>query len=183
MKTLAALLLFAAPMLAQAMDIHPGDSFADVQAILGAPSGQAQIDQTVTVFYACGLVQVQFVDGKVTHSNLLSPESFAVPPAQAKVDDVQTAQLRAQHVAEGEALKAKTLADPDFMSMSAGTRLIFWADFRTRYPDVSCDDEYNLALANWQADQLQIAGQQITRPGGSGHHRLDNDYHQQMRRY
>jgi hypothetical protein len=183
MKTLAALLLFAAPLLAHATDIHPGDSFADVQATLGTPSGQAQLDQTITVFYDCGRVQVQFVDGKVINSNLLSPESFVVPTAQSKVDDVQTEQLRAQHIAEGEALKAKTIADHDFTSASAGTQLIFWADFRTRYPEVSSDDEYNLALANWQADQRQIAGQQITRPSEPSYDRPGTDYRQHMRPY
>jgi hypothetical protein len=181
MKTLAFLLLLTAPVLAHAIEIHPGDSIADVQTALGSPSGQAQIDNTLTLYYDCGRVQVQFVDGKVTSSNLLSLENFAAPRAQPTIDDTQAARLRAERIAEGEALKAKTIADPNFTSTSAGAQLIFWQDFRVRYPDVSCDDEYKLALANWQADQQQIAEQQSTRPCSPDYYRSGGDYRQHRR--
>jgi hypothetical protein len=130
-------------VLAHAAEIHPGDSLSDVQSTLGTPRGQAQIDDKLVLYYDRG--QVQLVDGKVTSLNLISTEEFAAQ--------------QAQHVAEGQALKAQKLADPDFLSASPGAQLTFWQDFRMRYSEVSCDDEYNSALDHWKADQLKIAEQ------------------------
>jgi hypothetical protein len=144
MKTIAFLLLLATPVLAHATDVHPGDSLADVQAALGTPIGQAQLGNKLILDYANG--QVQLVDGKVTSSKLIPAEKLAAQ--------------KAQHAAEGQALKAQKLADPNFTSASPGAQLIFWQDFRTRYPEVSCDDEYKLALTRWQADQQKIFEQQ-----------------------
>jgi hypothetical protein len=151
MKTLAFLLLLAAPVLAHATDIHSGDSLADVQAALGAPNGQVQLGDKLVLFYDRG--QVQLVDGKVTGSKLISAEEFAAQKAKL-------AAQKAKHAAEGQALKAQKLADPDFVSASPGAQLIFWQDFRMHYPEVSCDDEYKLALAHWQADQQKVFEQQ-----------------------
>jgi hypothetical protein len=144
MKIITFLLLLAAPVLAHATDIHPGDSLADVQAALGAPKGQAQLSNKLVLDYDRG--QVQLMDGKVIRSKLISAEEFA--------------SQKVQHAAEGQALKAQKLADPNFISASPGAQLIFWKDFRLRYPEVSCNDEYNLALARWQADQQRIFEQQ-----------------------
>jgi hypothetical protein len=144
MKTIAFLLLLAAPVLAHAIEIRPGDSLADVQSALGPPRGQAQIEDKLMLYYDRG--QVQLVDGKVASLNLISAEEFAAQ--------------QAQHAAEGQALKAQKLADPNFASASSYVQFTFWADFRKNYPEVSCDDEYNLASAHWQADQQQIAEQQ-----------------------
>ena len=161
MKTLAMLLLLAAPMLAHATDVHPGDSLADVQTALGAPNGQVQVDGKLILFYDRG--QVQLTDGKVTRLDLLSPEAFAAQQAQQKADDAQAEQLRAQRIAKGEALKAKKLADPKFISEPPGDQLAFWQDFRLRYPEVSCDDEYATSLAHWQGQHPELAKQkQIT---------------------
>jgi hypothetical protein len=166
MKTIAFLLLLAAPVLAHATDIHLGDSLADVRAALGVPNGQEQQNNTLTLFYDHG--QVQLVDGRVVSSYFLSPEKSATKQAQQKADDAKAqqkadeakaAQLRAQRIAEGKALKAQKLADPNFTAELPGIQLAFWQDFRARYPEVSCDNEYKLALNHWNAVQEQIADQ------------------------
>ena len=149
MKILAALLLLAAPALA-AMDVHLGDSLADVRSALGPPRGQAQLGDRLVLFYDRG--QVQLVGGRVTNSDFLSPQDFAALQAQREAAAARAAQARA----EGEALKAKKLADPAFLSAPPAYQLAFWEDFRRRYPDVSCDDAYNLALARRQ-EQLEQA--------------------------
>jgi hypothetical protein len=158
MKTIAFLLLLATPMLAHATDIHPGDSLATVEAALGAPTGKAQLGNKLMLDFARG--QVQLVDGKVTSSNLISAEKLAAQKAQQKADEAKAAQLKAQRIAEGQALKATKLADPGFTSASSYIQFTFWQNFRLRYPEVPCDDEYKIALARWQADQQQIAEQQ-----------------------
>ena len=158
MKTLAMLLLLAAPMLAHATDVHPGDSLDDVQTALGMPNGHAQIDNSLTLFYDRG--RVQLVDGKVTRLNLLSPEAFAAQQAQQKADDARNAQLRAQNTAEGQALKAQKLADPAFAAASPADQLSFWQIFSLRYPEVPSADAYNIALAR---QQEQLAAQERER--------------------
>jgi hypothetical protein len=147
MKTIAFLLLLAAPMLAHAIEIHLGASLADVRAALGAPNGYAQVNNHLTLFYDRG--QVQLLDGRVISSDFLSPEDFAAKQARDKAAAAQAA----QHMAEGQALKAQKLADPNFTSAPPAYQLAFWQDFRGRYPEVPCDDEYNLALAR-QQEQL-----------------------------
>jgi hypothetical protein len=158
MKTLAILLLLAAPMLAHATDVHPGDSLDDVQSALGMPNGHAQIDNNLTLFYDRG--QVQLVDGKVTRLDLLSPEAFAAQQAQQKADDARNAQLRAQNTAEGQALKAQKLSDPAFAAESPADQLSFWQTFSLRYPEVPSADAYNIALAR---QQEQLAAQERDR--------------------
>jgi hypothetical protein len=155
MKTIAFLLLLATPVLAHATDVHPGDSLADVQAALGTPIGQAQLGNKLVLDYANG--QVQLVGGKVINSNLLSPEAFATQQAQQKADEAKAAQLKAQRIAEGKALKAQKLADPNFISAPPSYQVAFWQDFRLRYPEVSCDDEYKLALARQQENEQNVA--------------------------
>jgi hypothetical protein len=155
MKTLAFLLLLAAPVLAQATEIRLGASLADVKSTLGPPNGQAQINDKLILFYDRG--QVQLVDGRVISSDFLSPEDFAAQQAQQKADEAKASQLRAQHIAEGQALKAQKLADPNFISAPPAYQVAFWQDFRLRYPEVSCDDEYKLALARQQESDQKVA--------------------------
>jgi hypothetical protein len=100
---------------------------------------------------------VQLVDGRVVGSDFLSPEDFAALQGQPAADNARAAQLRAQRITEGKALKAQKLADPDFISASPGAQLNFWQDFRMRYPEVSCDDEYKLALARQQESEQKVA--------------------------
>jgi hypothetical protein len=155
MKTFALLFLLAAPMLAHAAEVRLGASLADVKSTLGPPRGQAQLSDRLVLFYDRG--QVQLVDGRVVDSDFLSPKDFAAQQVQQKANDAKAAQLRAQHIAEGEALKAQKIADPNFISAPPAYQVAFWQDFRLRYPEVSCDDEYKLALARQQENEQNIA--------------------------
>jgi hypothetical protein len=107
------------------------------------------------LFYDRG--QVQLVDGHVVSSDFLSPEDFAAQQAQQKANEAKAAQLSAQRIAEGKALKAQKLADPNFTSAPPAYQVAFWQDFRRRYPEVSCDDEYKLALARQQEAEQKVA--------------------------
>jgi hypothetical protein len=151
MKNIAFLLLLVAPMLAFALEIHPGDSLADVRAALGVPNGRVQIDNKLTLLYDRG--QVELVDGKVVSTDLLSPEEFAAKQARENASVAQTAQFRAQRIAEGQDIKAQRLADPAFTSAPPAYQVSYWQNFRQLYPEVPCDSEYQLALAR-QQDQI-----------------------------
>jgi hypothetical protein len=54
MKTFAFLLMLAAPVLALATEIKPGDSLNDVSSALGTPNGQAQVGGKLVLFYDRG---------------------------------------------------------------------------------------------------------------------------------
>jgi hypothetical protein len=151
MKTIAFLLLLAAPVLAHAADIHPGESLADVQAALGIPNGHVQIDNKLTLLYDRG--QIEFVDGKVVSMDLLSPKEFDAKQARENASAAQIAQLRTQRIAEGQDLKAQKLTDPAFTSTPPAYQLSYWQNFRLLYPEVPCDSEYQFALAR-QQDQI-----------------------------
>jgi hypothetical protein len=154
-KALALILLFAAPALVHATDIHPGDSLASVQAALGAPRSQIQIGNTLVLIYDRG--QVKLLDGRVLGSDFLSPKDFAAQQAQRAAENARASQLRAQRITEGKALEAQKLADPTFLSAPPAYQVAFWQDFRLRYPEVSCDDEYKLALAREQESEQKVA--------------------------
>ncbi|HXC03074.1 MAG TPA: hypothetical protein VNU49_10550 [Opitutaceae bacterium] len=179
MKALAVLLLLAAPVLAHANDIHPGDSLATVEATLGAPRSQMQLGDKLVLIYDRG--QVRLVNGKVVSTSFLSSEDLAAQQAQQKAADDQAAQLRDQRIAEGQALKAHVLADPRFVYAPLTAQLAFWQKFHLRYPEVSCEDEYKMALARQQQFATQPAN-----PGNTGDPTRNNwpmplpDYYKHM---
>jgi hypothetical protein len=164
MKALAVLLLVAAPMLAHATDIHPGDSLAAVEAVLGAPRSQMQLGDKLVLVYDRG--QVRLVDGKVVSTSFRSAEDVAAQQAQEKDAADQAAQLRAQRITEGQALKAQVLADPRFLYAQPADQLVFWQKFHLHYPEVSCDDEYKVALIHQQQFAAQLAAQQAAQQTG-----------------
>jgi hypothetical protein len=136
------------PKVDPATAIHLGDSLATVRAALGAPNGQMQLGNKLILTYDCG--QVQLTDGKVTSTNFLSTEDFAVQQTQA-------AQRQAECTTEGQALKARVLADPAFIYAPVAYQFSFWQNFRQLYPDVPCDDQYNRAQQLLASQQQQVA--------------------------
>jgi hypothetical protein len=156
MKAPNLLFLLFVPVLLHAADIHIGDSLEAVKSALGAPNGQMGVGHKLTLFYAGG--QVRFVDGKVVSSNLMSPETQAQHAAEDEIQrDARAAQLRAQHLADGQALKAQKLADPDFNAAPPADQLAFWQDFHLHYPEVPCDTECKHAQDQLAAQQQQAA--------------------------
>jgi hypothetical protein len=132
----------------------PGESLDEVRAALGEPRSQEQAGNKTVWYYGWRRMQimVQFVDGKVVSPAWQPPnDDDSTSQPQTATGDANASTLNAQHLAEGEALKAKTLADPGYAAMSPGDQLALWADFRTKYPEVSCDNEYNAALARWKS--------------------------------
>ncbi|MDE3084351.1 MAG: hypothetical protein KGJ37_03905 [Verrucomicrobiota bacterium] len=151
MKWKACFLLFVAPTLALA--ISNRSSRQDVITELGRPRGQVQRGDEEILFFDQG--QVRLVDGRVTFSDLMSPGDAARLQAEREANDARAMEERRQRIAQGEALKARMLAEPAFVSAPADYQLAFWKNFRLRYPEVSCDDEYSLALARYERQSAE----------------------------
>jgi hypothetical protein len=135
------LFLIAMPFWAIAGDVNIGDSLDTVRSVLGPPSGQVQIGNKLLLDYARG--QVILVDGRVVQTDLLSPEELA--------------KKQAQHVADGQALKAQKLAYWKCFPGSPSVQVAFWQDFRLRYPEVPCNDEYIQAQSALQESKVEEA--------------------------
>ncbi|HTQ30051.1 MAG TPA: hypothetical protein VMI53_02475, partial [Opitutaceae bacterium] len=84
MKTLAILMLFAAPVMACAADVHPGDSLNDVISALGAPKSREQLGDKLVLFYDNG--KVQLVDGRVTKSDMPAAQPHEIRPGDSLAD-------------------------------------------------------------------------------------------------
>ncbi len=53
--------------------------------------------------------------------------------------------------------KVSRYCDPAFIYAPVAYRYSFWQNFRLLYPDVPCDDQYNLAQQQFAATQQQVA--------------------------
>jgi hypothetical protein len=135
------------PLALVAAEIRPGDKLEQVRVKLGAPRGQAESGGRLLLYYERGEVELQ--DGVVTRVALLSRDAHEAESARRaaeaqslrEAEEIRRARLRA----EGEALKARQLADPDFRGASAARQVAFWEDFVRRYPDVPGHEELLLA--------------------------------------
>lgn len=137
-----AFLLVLLPLISAA-EVQPGDTLAQVRAALGAPRGQAEAADRLVLYYERGEVELQA--GVVTRVTLLSPAAHEAAVAQRAAEaqrvrdeqDLRRADLRA----EGEARKARQLADPVFRTATPEQQVAFWDDFSRRYPDVPASEE------------------------------------------
>lgn len=146
MKLRACFLLFAAPALASAITLN--SSRQDVVAELGAPRGRAELGAQEILFYDQG--QVRLVDGQVASFDLMSPAEASRLKSEQAASDARAAEERRQRIAQGEALIVRMLADPAFVAAPPDYQLSFWKNFHLRYPEVSCEAEYSMALARVQ---------------------------------
>lgn len=127
--------------------VNRGDTIAEVVAKLGRPRGSIERKNTVTYTYDRGMVN--FIDGRVVHSFLVTPEEAQ----QRRLDQERAAEAsrkqaelqRQRLLAEGQAELSKHNSDTTFDKHPAPERLAYWEDFQRRYPytDVSA----NLAAA------------------------------------
>ena len=147
MKALPLVLLLSLPLALPAAEVQLGDSFSDVRTALGAPRGQARAGNRLLLYYDRGEVQLQ--SGAVTRVALLSPADFTALQTRRDAEavrvreenEIRTARLGA----EGEALKARKLADPSFQAAPVAYQVAFWEDFSRRYPGVSSSEQLTIA--------------------------------------
>lgn len=159
MKTLLRLVGFVfLPAIVIAAEVKVGDSFASVQAGMGQPRGQLQLGDWTKLYFAHGDVEVR--RGVVTRVALRSEAEQQKYESRRSADEQRAAVLNtvrlARLAAEGEALKARFLADENFKNSSFSQQLAAWRMLKFSYPMVDCSAELGLLLAR-QGEQVAAA--------------------------
>lgn len=143
--------------LAALAEVERGDTYHEVRAALGEPRGQLQVGEWRKLIYDRG--EVELADGVVIRVLLRSvtaqQEFEARRAAEAEIARVEQAERQARLNDEGAALKARKLADPNFLAAPAGYQVAFWEDFARRYPGVPCVEE--LTIARWRLAEQEEA--------------------------
>lgn len=151
MKALSAAFVFLLPLTLLAGEVTPGDSLDTVRNTLGAPRGELHLGGRDVLYYDRGEVELR--SGLVTRVALRSEEAQAKIEAKRVADDLRIREMlatrQAQLIIEGEALKARQLADPSFLSAPLSYQVAFWRNFSARYTGVSCVEQLNLAQAKY----------------------------------
>jgi FixJ family two-component response regulator len=124
-----------------AADVKLGDGIAQVVETLGVPQGKLKTGNKTTYYYEQGMVD--FVDGRVVKSGLLSPREAAAAQAQREQEEAErharSAAGRQRLTEAGASELQRLLGDRELASRSGADRVAFWKDFAVRYPytDVS----------------------------------------------
>lgn len=147
MKGLLSSLVAVLALPLAAADVAPGDSLAEVRAALGSPRGHLQRGDWQRLVYERG--EVELVGGVVSRVALRSVEAHRqyLVERQAAAEQARAEQEArfARRTAEGEALKARKLADPMFLAAPVAYQVAFWEDFALRYPEVPSAEELTIA--------------------------------------
>ena len=156
MKAVPLALLLILPLPLTAAELRPGDTLTNVRATLGAPRGQLLVAGRQLLYYERGEIELQA--GAVTRVALLSVEDHAAREAKRAAAAVRIREeqeiLRARLSTEGEALKARKLADASFLVAPLAYQVAFWEDFSRRYPDVTSGEQLTIARLRL-AEQLE----------------------------
>ncbi len=163
MKTLRLTFLFILPVALLAGAVKRGDRIESVRSALGTPKGQMQAGEREVFIFDRGTVEL--TSGLVTRVALRSEsEQVAYEAAAAHAREVQS-QSRTQQIAEGEALKARMLADHSFQTSPLSYQINFWQNFSTRYAAVPCTLELTIVRAklNEQAETSRVQEEQAQR--------------------
>ena len=147
MRIIPHALLCLLPLSSALAEVPLGATLEQVRTTLGQARGQAEAADRLLLYYERGEVELQ--EGKVIRVALIPRAEFDVEAAQraAEAQRLRNAQeiRRAQLKAEGEALKARQMADPVFRGATAQRQVAFWEDFARRYPDVPASEELLIA--------------------------------------
>ena len=156
MKALSLFLLLSLPLVLTAAEVQRGDTLNEVRTVLGAPRGQVRAGDRLLLYYDRGEVQLQA--GAVTRVALLSVADYDALQIRRAADAVrfrEENELRSARLGvEGEALKARKLADPSFQAAPVAYQVAFWEDFSRRYPGVSSSEQLTIARLRL-AEQLE----------------------------
>ncbi len=139
-------LLSALPLMLGAGEVSVGDTAGEVRAALGAPRGQARLGGRQVLYFDRGEIELQ--GGAVIRVALLSEQELARQEAR-RAAEAERVQARN---AEGEAVKARQLADANFQSAPPAYQVEYWSNFARRYPGVSCAEQLGLARARFVAE-------------------------------
>lgn len=161
MKIVSLVLLVFAPLVLPAGEVRPGDTLDEVRATLGTPRGQLLAGGRYLLYYERGEIELRA--GVVTRVALLSVDDHAAREARRAAEAVRVREeqeiRRARLSAEGEALKARRLADPAFQAAPPNYQVAFWADFSRRYSDVPSEEQLTAArqrlAEQWDARRVQ----------------------------
>ena len=135
-----------------ASEVAIGAGRAEVLAILGEPRGEATAGPREILYYERGSVQLNH--GIVTKVGIISEEQHARRLAETERLKAESEMRQARLTSEGEAQKARKLADQGFNSAPLSYQVAFWEDFARKYPGVPCAEQ--LALARLRlADDLE----------------------------
>lgn len=167
MKTAPFILAGLLPLAAFGAEVERGDTYLEVRVALGEPRGQLQVGERQKLLYDRGEVVLE--GGVVTKVLLRSvaaqQELEARRAAEAELARTEHLVRQARLSEEGTALKARKLADPNFLAAPAAYQLAFWEDFARLYPGVPCAEE--LAIARWkvaeQEEQRQVRTEESRR--------------------
>jgi len=143
MKTRVICLVFAVASVLVADDVQPGASLDEVQAALGTPNGEAQLNDRQLLYYERGRVELQ--EGRVTKVTLRTAEEHAALIAREERMRTERENQRASVLAEGNEQRDRKLADALFLAAPAAYQVAFWEDFARRYPGVSVAEPLSIA--------------------------------------
>lgn len=158
MKQWLILLATGLAAIAVQAEVDTGETYARVLERLGQPQGEIASGDYRLLYYERGKVELR--GGKVTKSDLLSPEQFETQrllrEKQAAEAERSAQEARARRIVEGTAVRAARLADPVFMASSAADRVAFWQHFKRTYPEVLLGDEYTVALRELEQQYAEM---------------------------
>ena len=154
MNLKSSLLIWLLPVSLVAADVQTGDSWAAVEAALGAPNGQVSVGDRAILYFDRG--QVELRDGRVSRIALISASEFEAQEARRTAAATRLREeaeiKRARSTAEGEALKEKKLADLAFRASPVALQVAFWEDFVRRYPEVPSSEELAAVRVRFSAE-------------------------------
>ncbi|MBN1673547.1 MAG: hypothetical protein JXR37_21050 [Kiritimatiellae bacterium] len=148
-------LLLCTPALAAS--VTEGDTLQTVLKTLGKPRGEMNVKGSTVLIYDTLIIEMR--DGRVAAVQDLAAKK-RMARVQARKDAEQQKAQRARLMAEGQAKKDKTLADPEFAKLTGKKQVAFWELFAKQYPDV--DVRAELADAKKKAAKETPAEAQAT---------------------
>lgn len=126
------------PLVLAAGEVQTGDTLSQVQAALGTPRGQMSAQGRQLLYFDRGEIELRA--GAVTRVALMSVDEHAARETRRAADAARMREeqeiRQARSITEGEALKARMLADPAFLSAAPGEQLAFWEYFARSHPEV-----------------------------------------------
>ena len=156
MKAASFAFLFVLPITLLAGEVNRGDSIETVRSALGAPKGELHLNGRDLLYYDQG--EVELSSGLVTRAGLRSEKDQVTFEARRSAQADRARQHREILIAEGDALKARMLADPAFQAAPLSYQVAFWRNFSRKYSMVSCSEQLGIAQARL-AEQTQASQQ------------------------
>lgn len=145
----AALVVAGTVRAGDAVDVKPGDGIQQVVEKLGVPQGKMKTGNKTTYYYDQGMVD--FVDGRVVKSGIVSPQEAAAAKAQREQEE---AERQARNEAERQRLTEagatelqRRLTDGELARKSGADRVASWKDFAARYPYTDASRPLSEAMA------------------------------------